>query len=65
MKLVRLCLVGLVLLGGSGCVWDHGHDRGDNRGAGYSDRQRGERGDVRTDRDRYDEQRLQENHDRR
>ncbi len=28
LKLVRLWLVGVMLLGGGGCVWDRGHDRG-------------------------------------
>lgn len=65
LKLVQLCLVGVMLLGGAGCVWGHGPDRGGgNRGAaGYSDQRGGNRGDMRNQgggQDRRDDRRPQE-----
>lgn len=63
MKLIRLWVMGVMLLGGAGCVWDHGHERGggDRGSAGYSDQRGGDRGDMRHqggEHERHDEQRF-------
>jgi hypothetical protein len=36
MKIIRLCLLGVVLLGSAGCIWDHGGR--DGRGEHHEDR---------------------------
>jgi hypothetical protein len=61
LNLVRLCLVGITLMGIAGCAWDHGRDRGSDRGAGYSD-QRSDR-DMRNQHptNQPDEERMHEN----
>jgi hypothetical protein len=49
LKLLKLSIVGVMLLGGAGCVWGHDHDRGgsDRGSAGYSDQRGGDHRDMR------------------
>jgi hypothetical protein len=49
LKLLKLSILGVMLLGGAGCMWDHGHDRGGaDRGApSYSGQRSDDRGDMR------------------
>ena len=34
MKIIRLCLVGVMLLSSAGCIWDHGGRGGGGEGRG-------------------------------